>query len=165
MAFQTAIKSIGIRVAVGALSGAIILLSPLGIRFAASQSRTDPATLTIALDRATLIKLPEKVRTVIVGNPGIADISLQPNGVTIVTGKSFGVTNLMALDDAGALLAELDLHVAESSKSVLTVQRGLDRESYSCNPNCQPIMQLGDARAHFGQIGDQAERRNKQSAD
>ncbi|HXW19877.1 MAG TPA: pilus assembly protein, partial [Roseiarcus sp.] len=30
------------------------------------------------------------------------------------------------------------------TNTVLVVQRGMDRESYSCTPQCMPSVQLGD---------------------
>lgn len=117
-------------------------------------------SVLVKVDHAKVVRLPEKAQTVIVGNPAIADVAVQKNGVMIVTGKSFGVTNLIALDAAGTLLAESLVRVGADSDSVLTVQRGLERESYSCTPVCQPAAQLGDAQKYFGEVGAQATTRN-----
>ena len=112
------------------------------------------------IDHAKVVRLPERTQTVIIGNPIIADITVQRNGVVVVTGKSYGVTNLIALDGTGAMLAESLVSVQAATESVVIVQRGLDRESYSCTPNCQPSMLLGDAAKHFNEIGGQAGQRN-----
>jgi Flp pilus assembly secretin CpaC len=117
-------------------------------------------SVVVMVDHAKVVRLPEKAQTVIVGNPAIADVAIQKNGVMVVTGKSFGVTNLIALDAGGALLAESLVRVGADSDSVLTVQRGLERESYSCTPVCQPTAQLGDAQKYFGEVGSQASTRN-----
>ena len=117
-------------------------------------------SVVVMVDHAKVVRLPEKAQTVIVGNPAIADVAIQKNGVMIVTGKSFGVTNLIALDASGTLLAESLVRVGADSDSVLTVQRGLERESYSCTPVCQPTAVLGDASRHFGEVGSQASARN-----
>ena len=45
-------------------------------------------------------------RTLVVGNPLIADAAVQSGGVVVVTGKSYGMTNLVALDRTGAMLVE-----------------------------------------------------------
>ena len=58
-------------------------------------------TLSITLDQATIMKLPEKVSTIVVGNPLIADVAVQSGGLVVVTGKGYGSTNLIALDRTG----------------------------------------------------------------
>jgi Flp pilus assembly secretin CpaC len=144
-----------------ALSAAAVLVLANG----ESPAQAAPAagkveSVLVKVDHAKVVRLPEKAQTVIVGNPAIADVAVQKNGVMIVTGKSFGVTNLIALDAAGTLLAESLVRVGADSDSVLTVQRGLERESYSCTPVCQPAAQLGDAQKYFGEVGAQATTRN-----
>jgi hypothetical protein len=125
---------------------------------ARGEARAEAVTVTV--DHAKVLRLPEKAQTVIVGNPAIADVTVQRNGVMIVTGKSYGVTNLIALDATGALLAESSVRVGAASDSILTVQRGLDRESYSCTPDCQPSAQLGDSKAFFDGTTGQSGARN-----
>ena len=119
-----------------------------------------PPPLTVMIDHAKVVKLPERTQTVIVGNPIIADVTVQRNGIMVVTGKSYGVTNLIALDGAGTLLSESLISVQAPTESLVTVQRGLERESYSCTPNCQPSLLLGDANKYFGEVGGQATQRN-----
>jgi Flp pilus assembly secretin CpaC len=118
-------------------------------------------TVAVMIDHAKVVRLPERTQTVIIGNPMIADLTVQKNGVVVVTGKSYGITNVIALDGAGALLAESLVRVqAATESSVVIVQRGLERESYSCTPNCQPSILLGDANKYFSEIGGQAGQRN-----
>src|SRR5476651_544203 len=49
--------------------------------------------IAVNIDQAKLIRLPERVATIIVGNPLIADITLQVGGIIVVTGKGYGATN------------------------------------------------------------------------
>jgi Flp pilus assembly secretin CpaC len=116
--------------------------------------------VTVMIDHAKVMRLPERAQTVIVGNPMIADLSVQKNGIVVVTGKSYGITNVIALDNAGSLLAESLISVQGATDSVVVVQRGLDRESYSCTPNCQPSILLGDSNKYFSENGGQAGQRN-----
>jgi hypothetical protein len=132
---------------------------------AATEPEATPAssareTVAVMIDHAKVVRLPERTQTVIVGNPMIADITVQRNGIVVVTGKSYGVTNVIALDGGGALLAESFISVQAPTDSVVIVQRGLERESYSCTPNCQPSILLGDANKYFSEIGGQAGQRN-----
>lgn len=139
-----------------------IAASAIGPARAAPQESQIESVLVL-VDHAKVVRLPEKAQTVIVGNPAIADVSVQRNGIMVVTGKSFGVTNLIALDGTGALLAESLVRVGAASDAMLTVQRGMDRESYSCTPVCQPSAQLGDAPKYFGEVGSQASSRSAQA--
>jgi Flp pilus assembly secretin CpaC len=126
----------------------------------AAPQRPQSDAVIVSVDHAKVVRLPEKAQTVVVGNPAIADVSVQRNGVMIVTGKSFGVTNLIALDANGTLLAESLVRVGAASSDVLTVQRGMDRESYACNPECQPSVQMGDEAKYFAGTSGQVTARN-----
>ena len=126
----------------------------------AAPQRAQSDAVIVTVDHAKIVRLPENAQTVVVGNPAIADVSVQRNGVMIVTGKSFGVTNLIALDANGVLLAESLVRVGKASDAVLTVQRGMDRESYACNPYCQPSIQMGDESKFFENVAGQATSRN-----
>lgn len=145
-----------VRTAAGPASKVGAQAAPAGL----SSSTHGHETLAVMVDHAKVIRLPEHAQTVVVGNPMIADITVQKNGIIVVTGKSYGVTNMIALDGAGALLAESLISVQAPSESLVTVQRGLERESYSCTPNCQPSILLGDSSKHFGEVSGQAGQRN-----
>ena len=139
---------------------AAVHTSPVASGAASAQAAAGRDVVTVAVDHARIVRLPERTQTVVVGNPMIADITVQKNGILVVTGKGYGVTNLIALDGAGTMLAESLIRVQAASESVVTVQRGLDRESYSCTPNCQPSLQLGDANKYFSEVQGQAGQRN-----
>lgn len=119
-------------------------------------------TISVAVDQAKLVKLPEKVATIVVGNPLIADVSLQPGGTVVLTGKGYGTTNMMALDRQGSVLMDREVQVEGPTDKLVTVYRGVDRETYSCTPICQRRITLGDApsffNANIGQAGTRASR-------
>ena len=100
-------------------------------------------TLSVVLDQATIMKLPEKVSTIVVGNPLIADVAVQSGGLVVVTGKGYGSTNLIALDRAGTVLMERSIIVKGAAGPNVQVYRGMERETYSCAPNCERRITLG----------------------
>ena len=107
------------------------------------------------------MKLPEKVSTIVVGNPLIADVAVQSGGLVVVTGKGYGTTNLIALDRAGAVLMERSIVVSgPRSRDAVQVYRGVQRETYSCTPNCERRITLGDSADYFAAIAQQTEARN-----
>jgi putative type II/III system pilus formation protein len=85
----------------------------------------------------------------VVGNPLIADAALQPGGLMVLTGKGYGLTNFIVLDRSGAVLMEKSIEVQGPRERVVVVYRGIERETYSCAPNCERRITLGDSPAYF----------------
>src|SRR5262245_57457261 len=115
-----------------------------------------PETVAVNVDQAKLVKLPGKVATIVVGNPLIADVTLQPGGMIVVTGKGYGATNFIALDRSGEILVDRQIQVEGPSDRLVTVYRGIERESYSCMPICQRRGTLGDSDTYFNNAMGQA---------
>lgn len=112
--------------------------------------------IAVNVDQAKLVKFPDRISTIVVGNPMIADVTLQPGGIVVVTGKGYGATNVIAMDRAGTVLMDRIIQVEGPTDKVITVYRGVSRESYSCAPNCQRRVTLGDGEAYFKSTMDQA---------
>lgn len=114
-------------------------------------------TISVNVDRARVIKLPAHVATLVVGNPLIADVTLQSGGMMVITGKGYGATNVIAMDRSGDKLLERVIQVEGPTDKVVTVYRGTERESYSCMPICERRVTLGDSDNYFkaaiGQAG------------
>ena len=114
------------------------------------------AIIAVSIDQAKLFKLPGKVATIVIGNPLIADVALQTGGIVVVTGKGYGATNFIAMDRAGEVLVDHQIEVRGPSDLIVTVYRGIERETFSCTPDCQPRVTLGDAdnklRSAMGQV-------------
>ena len=121
-------------------------------------------TIAVNVDQARLVKLPARVATIVVGNPLIADVALQAGGVLVVTGKGYGATNFIAMDRSGEILVDRLIQVEGPSDQLITVYRGVDRESYSCMPICQRRVTLGDGDAFFKTTMDQAGTLNNQAS-
>ena len=130
-----------------------ILLWPLAA-IAAPTPAVDP--IAVNVDQAKLVRLPGKVATIVVGNPLIADVTLQNGGVIVVTGKGYGATNFIAMDRSGEVLVDRIIQVEGPTDQVVTIYRGVDRESYSCMPICQRRVTLGDGDTYFRSAIDQA---------
>jgi len=113
-------------------------------------------TIAVNVDQAKLVKLPSRVATIVVGNPLIADVTLQTGGVVVVTGKGYGATNFIAMDRSGEILVDRVIQVEGPTDQLVTVYRGIDRESYSCMPICQRRVTLGDGESYFKSAMDQA---------
>ena len=112
--------------------------------------------IAVNIDQAKLVKFPDQIATIVIGNPLIADVTLQPGGMVVVTGKGYGATNVIALDRAGSVLMDRVVQVEGPTDKVVTVYRGTARESYSCTPNCERRVTLGDAETYFKSTMEQA---------
>ena len=130
---------------------AAILLWPV-----AAVAEPSVNTIAVNVDQARLVKLPARVATIVVGNPLIADVALQAGGVIVVTGKGYGATNFIAMDRSGEVLVDRLIQVEGPTDQLVTVYRGVDRESYSCLPVCQRRITLGDGDNYFKSAMDQA---------
>ena len=119
--------------------------------------------IPVELDQARLIKLPERATTVVIGDPLIADLSIQPGGLAVITGKSYGATNVIVVDKDGAVLAEHSVLVRGPSDPIVVVYRGSSRETYSCAPECLPRITLGDEEKYFGAVLDESTTRANQA--
>jgi hypothetical protein len=113
-------------------------------------------SIAVNVDQARLVKLPARVATIVVGNPLIADVALQAGGVLVVTGKGYGATNFIAMDRSGEVLVDRVIEVEGPTDQLITVYRGIDRESYTCRPICQRRVTLGDGDTYFKAAMDQA---------
>jgi hypothetical protein len=137
---------------VGFVSLAAAMLLWPGLSVAAPE----PDRIAVNVDQAKLVKLPTGITTIVVGNPLIADVSLQNGGVVVVTGKGYGATNFIALDRTGQVLVDRQIQVEGPTDQLVTVYRGVDRETYSCMPVCQRRVTLGDGESYFNATMGQA---------
>jgi hypothetical protein len=145
------------------LSCAAFLLVVLPPLHALAETPQAEDSLTIVVDEARLVRMPDRVATLIVGNPLIADVSIQSAGLMVLTGKGYGQTNLIALDRSGNKLLEKSLLVKAPAETVV-VYKGILRETYSCAPVCQPRNTLGDGPAFFETTLNQIVTRNNQAS-
>lgn len=147
MPFISAKASIALRRA----EAAALFFIGLGVCIATPEARAAD-TIQVTLDQARVLKLPDHTVTIILGNPIIADVTLlKRSNSMILTGKSFGETNLIALDKSGAALGESMVEVTAPDSDMI-VQRGMERQSYACDPACQPTINLGDATKYETEV-------------
>jgi Flp pilus assembly secretin CpaC len=143
--------------------GACLLLIAVSASAAAAPPAASPETITVMLDQSTLLQLPDRAANVVVGNPLIADLSIQPGGLAVVTGKGYGGTNFIVTDKKGAVLMEKFVEVTGSIDKTVVVYRGVDRETYSCTPECSRRLTLGDNPDYFDKTMSEVVSRNAQA--
>ena len=117
------------------------------VAFAASATATEP--ISVIVDRAKVLHISQPADVVIIGNPAIADATIQDSQTLIITGRSFGTTNLIILDKQGQSIADNIVTVEPSNDQVVTVYRRASRQTLSCTPECSPVKTLGDNPSSF----------------
>jgi Flp pilus assembly secretin CpaC len=100
--------------------------------------------VTVKVNMARILRTSAPAATVIVGNPGVADVTIQDPQTLILTGKSYGQTNLIVLDANGNSVADTLVEVVQEQANLVTVYMGSKRTSLACAPVCQPLVMLGD---------------------
>jgi hypothetical protein len=136
-----------------------IAVTATGLGFSTLAARAADK-IEVELDNAKLLKLPPGTETLVIGNPAIADVTVQRNQVMVVTAKNFGSTNMIALDSKGAIVSESRIVVTTPSRPEnMVVLRGDKQHSYACTPECGPTVELGDEPGHFSKSMEQARAR------
>jgi Flp pilus assembly secretin CpaC len=99
--------------------------------------------LSVAKDQSKVIKLTGAASTVVVGNPAIADVTMQDANTAFVTGKGFGTTNVIAMDADGRQIASFRIVVTSSSDRSVTLIKGQQQITLSCAPRCEQTAATG----------------------
>ena len=115
--------------------------------------------IIVTYDQSTLLTLPRPAAEIIIGNALIADVSVQSSNVLVITGKSFGITNMIVLDTKKEIIFEKRLQVKREEAMVLNLQRGTLRQTYNCTPQCNPTVTVGDDQSYFDAVVKAAEKK------
>ena len=100
---------------------------------------------TVELNKTEIVRLPGAAASIIIGNPKIADVTVQSSDLLFVVGRGYGETNLIILDSQGNTMMNADLQVVNTlSNNGVRLYNGKSRETYSCIPFCGPSPVLGD---------------------
>jgi Flp pilus assembly secretin CpaC len=100
--------------------------------------------ISVKVNMARILRISAPAATVIIGNPIVADVTIQDPQTLVLTGKSYGETNLIILDSLGNPIADTTISVVQGEADLMTVYMGTARTTLSCKPTCQPTITLGD---------------------
>jgi Flp pilus assembly secretin CpaC len=115
--------------------------------------------IDVTIDFAKVLKLDAPAQTIIIGNPGIADASVDDEKTLVLTGKTAGTTNLIVLDKDGKEILNTTLRVASDIRQLTTIFYGQDRQTFSCAPVCERVVSVGDEKQHFDDASAQIQTR------
>ena len=129
------------------LSHLIIVLAALGFAAgkadAAETAATDSAgaaeVITVEIGKAQLIELSATPDVIMLGDPTVADVVVEDNGMLFLLGREPGETNMLILDRAGKVVVSAAIVIGPMKKRRVTVDRGPESFTLSCNPRCVPV--------------------------
>ena len=117
------------------------------------------AAVTVPLDEVRLVAFDKPVSTLYVGNPAVADITMIDKRHAFVLGKSFGATNIIALDSAGLQISNDQIIVSGGGSGLVILQKGSARVTYSCTgERCETMPRPGDSKDLFDTGMDQIQK-------
>ena len=112
---------------------------------AIAASAANAAEVSIMMDETHLVTLSKSAKSVFVGNAAIADATIVDPTHVFVSGRNFGVTNLVALDAAGREIFNIPVTVMERGGVRVTLQRAGARSTFACSTGrCEATPTPGD---------------------
>lgn len=113
--------------------GATALLAAPGLALAQS------GRVSVEIDQAQRVQLRGPAGSVIVGNPEIADVTVVDANTLFITGKGYGVTEVVAVDQIGRTLFQSQVVVtAGDGAGRVRVWRGPQATEMACAASCSP---------------------------
>ena len=139
--------------------GLILSISAFGQSHAA-ESEESAEALKIIIDRAKVVRIAHPADTIIVGNPSIVDATIQDSRTIVLTGRNFGVTNMIILDSEGDAIVDETIVVQGHETNTVRIYRQAIRETLACSPVCENTLTVGDEAAKFEAMDEQIKARN-----
>ncbi len=93
--------------------------------------------LSVYMNHARVLKLDRPVSKIIIGNSEVADATVADSKTIVLTGRSFGTTNLVILDADGNAIVDERILVSIDEGNTVRVFRQTVRSVLSCTPNCE----------------------------
>lgn len=120
--------------------------------------------LWLTMDYVRPFKLERPATRIVVGNPAIADVSVQDPENILLFGKAPGMTNIYVFDEEGVKIDNLVIRVETNSENMLTFYRGVARTTFTCATNCETTVTVGDDQGVFGNAAAQITQKMTQAS-
>ncbi|MBP1887935.1 pilus assembly protein N-terminal domain-containing protein [Sinorhizobium mexicanum] len=105
--------------------------------FAPVATHAQEEMMRVYMDHARVLKLDRPVSKVIIGNSEVADATVADSKTIVLTGRNFGTTNLVILDQDGNAIVDERILVSIDEGNTVRVYKQTSRTVLSCTPNCE----------------------------
>jgi Flp pilus assembly secretin CpaC len=146
--------------AIATIAGPALAETPAEKPLAQPGAEDNAEAVIVTVDRARVFRVPRPAATVIIGNPSIADATIEDERTLVLTGRSFGVTNLIILDADGNPIVDQTVVVRGHETNTVRIYRRSMRETLACAPVCEPTLTIGDNAIAFAFANEQIKARN-----
>lgn len=124
--------------------------APASANMHTSSAHAPGGDVRVDISHTEILRLAQPASSVVVGNPAVADIAVHSPDTLLVLGRTYGTTNLIAMDAMGRVIAEHQIRVgARDYPGRLQVYNGTKRYTYDCAPECLIAPEVGDAAEHY----------------
>jgi Flp pilus assembly secretin CpaC len=93
--------------------------------------------IEVTMNQAKIVKLAGAADTIVIGNPAIADAAVQDANTLVLTGKGFGITNIVVLDRDGTAIVDEQVTVVRQTAGSVRIYRRANIQTLSCTPYCE----------------------------
>lgn len=93
--------------------------------------------IAVSMNQARIVKMARPIDTIVIGNSAIVDASVQDAYTIVLTGKGFGVTNMVVLDADGTPVADEQVTVSRQDADSVRIYRRAQVQTLSCTPFCE----------------------------
>jgi hypothetical protein len=118
--------------------------------------------IRVNTDQATAVRLASAAKSVIIGNPLIAEVMLVDDRTVYVLGRMAGQTNLVAVDQNGVEIVNQKVSVRVGDQQIVTLHKGATGpRTFSCAPKCEWVLMPGDEG--YKSIQEDSDKKQQQS--
>jgi hypothetical protein len=112
-------------------------------------ANSTPNSIGVSMDEVTYVSFAKPVSAVYMGNSVIADVTMVDSRHAFILGKTYGMTNMLALGADGKIVSNQSVTVTGRQAGLVTVNRGPLQFNYACTPHCETRPIPGDPSTYF----------------
>ena len=115
-----------------------VITAVLALAGLPAQAQSPNGALNVEIDRSARVQLRGAAASVIVANPQIADVTVVDANTLFITGKGYGVTEVVAVDVLGRTVFQSQVVVTAGDSGRVRVWRGAQATEMACASTCSP---------------------------
>jgi Flp pilus assembly secretin CpaC len=122
-----------------------ILIPALALAMSLPVAARAEGAVSVPVDGVQRVSLRGQAASVIVANPRIADVTVADANTLFITGKGYGVTEVVVVDAIGRTLFQNRVVVTGGQPGSVRVWRGAQPTEMVCAQSCAPSVRTAQA--------------------